>query len=405
MMMRGSTCDAAGSSRLLATDRLALWLGEQGYAEITIARYCREARWLAAWLASRRMEPSQLTAVSAAEFGVAMRAAGHTSMSARGAVRLANCLRASGAVPEPAPGAVEVPTCLALTEAYRDHLASRRLAPLTIRGRLAVAGLVLDTLGDAAVSADRVVLSPQAVTGMVTSWGALARWRASPLRVFLRFLLLAGYVDEDLSELVPRVRKTSPARQARVLTAGQAQRLVDSVDVTCDSGKRDKAVLLLLWRLGLRAAEITRIDLDDVRWRAGTLLVHRKSGRDEEQPLLADVGEALAGYLAVRPGAAPTRAAVLTMTTPRRRMSLHGLTSMVWRRSKAQGTAAGPHQFRHLLGDQLLAAGQTLAEIAEVLGHAEGDLATTIRYVTPPRQQMAGLVRPWPAASRPVAAS
>jgi integrase len=146
---------------------------------------------------------------------------------------------------------------------------SRRLAAGTITGRLRVAALFLDALGDDCVQAGRAALPAREVTGILTSWGALARCRASPLRVFLRFLRMAGYIDEDLAAVVPRVRRSSPARQAARLTGEQAQRLAASVDARGEAGTRDRAVLLLLWRLGLRADEITRLDLDDIRWRQG----------------------------------------------------------------------------------------------------------------------------------------
>jgi integrase/recombinase XerD len=397
--MENSTSGDGSDWWLGAAERLASWMRGQGYACSTITEYQRRVRWLGSWLASRRMEPPELTKAVAAEFGAAMRTAGHASMTVRGAVRLIACLEQSGAVPQPRAG--QAPPREALAGAYRDYLASRRLAESTITGRLRVAALLLDALGDGSVTADRVAVSACAVTGIVASWGTQARCRASPVRVFLRFLQMAGYVDEDLAAAIPRVRRSLPARQAARLTGEQAQRLAAGVDTSGEAGKRDKAILLLLWRLGLRASEVTRLDLDDFRWRNGTVLVHRKPGRDEELPLLADVGQALADYLAVRPRPVPARAALLTLTAPRRRLSLPGVVSIVRRLSAATGTTAGPHQFRHLLGDQLLEAGYGLREIAQVLGHREGDLATTIRYVTPPRQQMDGLVRPWPAAAVP----
>jgi site-specific recombinase XerD len=397
-----NTASGDASDRWLeAAGRLASWMCGQGFARSTITEYERWVRWLGSWLSARRMEPPELTEAVAAEFGAAMRTAGHTSLTVRGAVRLRAYLEQSGAVPQPRAG--QVPSREALACAYRDYLISRRLAAATITGRLRVAALLLDALGDDSVSAGRVAVSAREVTGIVASWGPLARCRASPVRVFLRFLQMAGYVDEDLAAVIPRVRRSAPPRQAARLTGEQARRLAESLDTSGEAGKRDKAVLLLLWRLGLRASEVTRLDLDDIRWRQGTVLVHRKPGRDEELPLPADVGQALADYLVVRPVPArpAVRAVALTLTTPRRRLSPHGLVSIVRRLSAATGTTAGPHQFRHLLGDQLLEAGRGLREIAQVLGHREGDLATTIRYVTPSRQQMDGLVRPWPVAAVP----
>src|SRR5215472_800006 len=108
-----------------ASERLALWMGEQGFAAHTIIEYQRWARWLASWLSGRRMEPSELTEAIAVEFGVAMRAAGHTSLTARGAVRLLAYLGEAGAVSRSASGARQVPPREALISAYRDYLISR----------------------------------------------------------------------------------------------------------------------------------------------------------------------------------------------------------------------------------------------------------------------------------------
>lgn len=401
-MENAVSVDASGRWPQAAdAERLSAWMRGQGFASGTIREYQRRTRWLGTWLSGRGTGPSELTEAIAAEFIAAMQEAGHAGLTVRGTVRLVAYLEASGAVSRREPGNGQVRPREALIGAFRDYLVSRQLAAGTITTRLRLAALFLDALDGDRVQAGRVVLSAREVAGVLTSWGALARSRASPLRVFLRFLQMAGYIDEDLTAAVPRVRRSSPARQAARLTGGQAQRLAASLDARDEAGTRDKAIVLLLWRLGLRAGEITRLNLDDIRWRQGTLLVHRKAGRDEELPLPADVGQALADYLAVRPRSSLGRAVMLTLTTPRRRLSLHGVVSIVRRRSGAAGTTAGPHQFRHLLGDQLLEAGHGLREIAQVLGHREGDLATTIRYVTPPRQQMAGLVRPWPTEPVP----
>lgn len=397
-MENAVSVDASGRwPQAAGAERLSAWMRGQGFAPGTIAEYQRRTRWLGTWLSGRGIGPSELTEAIAAEFAAAMREAGHAGLTVRGTVRLVAYLEESGAVSRREPGNGQVRPREALIWAFRDYLVSRQLAAGTVATRLRLAVLFLDVLDGDRVQAGRVMLSAREVAGVLTSWGALARCRASPLRVFLRFLQMAGYIDEDLTAAVPRVRRSLPSRQAARLTGGQAQRLAASLDARDEEGTRDKAVVLLLWRLGLRAGEITRLDLDDIRWRQGTLLVHRKAGRDEELPLPADVGQALADYLVLRPRSSPGRAVMLTLTTPRRRLSLHGVVSIVRRRSRAAGATAGPRQFRHLLGDQLLEAGHGLREIAQVLGHREGDLATTIRYVTPPRQQMAGLVRPWPA--------
>lgn len=376
----------------------ASWLGDQGYAESTIRAYLRWLGWFGSWLGDQRMELSAVTDETAEQFGAAMRAAGRSDLMPGCIARMLAYLREAGAVPQadPRSAAAQVPPRDALLAAYRDYLVSRHLAEHTVTVRVRVAALALEAMGEV-VSADAVAISPRMVADTLRSWGELARRRSSPLRVFLRFLRMAGLTDQDLAAAIPRCRRCSPARQATRLTGDQAQELVESLDVSGMAGMRDKAVLLLLKRLGLRAVEVSRLDLEDIHWRQGTLRIHRKGGREDELPLPVDVGQALADYLMARPPAA-TRAVVLTLTAPRQRISGQGVVSIVKRASKQIGAPVGPRQFRYLLGDQMLGAGRNLREIAQVLGHREGSLVVTACYVTPPQQQMAGLVRPWPTA-------
>ena len=67
------------------------------------------------------------------------------------------------------------------------------------------------------------------------------------------------------------------------------------------TGRRDRAVLLLLARMGLRAGEVAGLRLDDIDWRAGEITVRGKGSRHERLPLPPDVGEALGGLPARRP--------------------------------------------------------------------------------------------------------
>ncbi len=116
---------------------------------------------------------------------------------------------------------------------------------------------------------------------------------ASGLRPMLRFLFAAGDVDRDLSSVVPSV----PGWRLAGLPVGAHEDAVTALLACCDRstavGLRDLAVLLLA-RLGLRAAEVARLRLEDVDWRRGELVVRGKGGRTDRMPLPADVGAALA---------------------------------------------------------------------------------------------------------------
>ncbi len=155
-------------------------------------------------------------------------------------------------------------------------------------------------------------------------------------------------------------------------------------------------MLLLLARLGLRAAEVTGLVLEDIDWRNGTLLVRGKGGRRDRLPLLGEVGDAVAAYLRTRPVALSCRAVFLTIRAPQHAISRQGLADRVRRSAALAGLGqAGPHRLRHALAGELLAAGASLGEVAQVLGHR--DLRVTAIYAKVDRMALAQLARRWPA--------
>src|SRR5258708_23450623 len=83
------------------------------------------------------------------------------------------------------------------------------------------------------------------------------------------------------------------------------------------SGRRDHAILLLLARLGLRGGEVVALELDDIRWRAGEIVVRGKGRVVDHLPLLSDVGEALALYIREDRGVSASRRIFLRTWAPR----------------------------------------------------------------------------------------
>lgn len=115
----------------------------------------------------------------------------------------------------------------------------------------------------------------------------------STLRGLLRFLFVEGRTPVDLSDAVPKVARWRCASLPKALPAEHVARMLASCDRTTAVGRRDFAVLLMLSRLGVRACEVARLQLADIDWRAGELIVRGKGDRRERLPLPADVGEAL----------------------------------------------------------------------------------------------------------------
>jgi integrase len=377
----------------------AEWLRSRGYAPETVAGYLRWLDWLSGWLAGRGLAADALTGALAAQFAASMRAAGHPKITPGRLATMLGYLREAGAVPPEDPCLPEVTPRERVLAGYREHMARRDLAPGTVATRLRVAGMFLDGLGGDAAADGLEHLTPRRVLAVLRSWGPLARRRSSELRAFLRYLRAAGHTVQDLAAVVFPARPGSAPRRAARLDPAQAMAVLDGFERSGERGKRDYAVLLLVARLGLRSCEVSRLTLDDIRWRGGSLVIHRKGGRAEELPLLADVGLALAEYLRARSPAAGTREVFVTTVAPRRAMTRQGIGQVVRAACGRAGWPAGPHQFRHLLGGTLLQAGVPLAGVAQVLGHRA--LAVTAGYAAPGRSQLADLIRPWPLAVSP----
>jgi site-specific recombinase XerD len=219
------------------------------------------------------------------------------------------------------------------------------------------------------------------------------------LRSLLRFLYLQGLTTLALYEAVPPVPGWKDRAVPRRLAADQVRALLESCDRSTRTGVRDFAMLVLLARLGLRAAEIAWLGLDDVDWRAGELVVRCKSRREDRLPLPTDVGEALSAYLLdVRPRVA-SRILFLTVAAPPRPMGRTTVSQMVWRQCRRAGLPpVRAHRLRHALATDLLDRGVTLPEIAQVL--RQRDLSTTAGYAKVDHTALRELALPWPAVDR-----
>jgi len=120
---------------------------------------------------------------------------------------------------------------------------------------------------------------------------------ATHLRNFFQYMFKCGLTSSNLALCVPSVARRYDARLPRHLTPDQVEAVLAAVCANPKHGRRDYAMMLLLARLGLRAPEVITIQLDDIDWRAGELLVRGKGQRHDRVPIPPDVGEALTAYL------------------------------------------------------------------------------------------------------------
>jgi site-specific recombinase XerD len=299
--------------------------------------------------------------------------------------------------PAPPPGPLD-----ALMGRYRHWMVTdRQLAARTIRRYEQGARLFLESRAGAGGNPAGVEgLGERTVTAFLlaeASRGLSAKslqGRVAELRSLLRFLYLQAMITTPLGEGVPPVPGWKDTGVPRRLAAAEVQALLDSCDRATASGKRDLAILLLLARMGLRAAEVAGLELGDFDWRAGELVVRGKAGHRDRMPLPAEVGEAVAGYLLqARPGDG-SRAAFLTLRPPPRPMGHTTVGQVVWRQCRIAGVEpVRAHRLRHALATELLSRGVRLPEIAQVL--RQRDLATTAVYAKVDYSALRELALPW----------
>jgi len=224
------------------------------------------------------------------------------------------------------------------------------------------------------------------------------------LRSFLRYSQYRGEIASNLVAAVPAVATwTTTPPLPRAISPEHAQRAIDSCDRRTSLGLRDRAVLLLLARLGLRAHEIIALKLEDCDWDSGCLRVHGKGGHERLLPMPVDVGEAIAAYLERGRPASKDRHLFLRAMAPIRGFlpgsyAIGSIVRYALRRARVDAPHAGSHQFRHALAVRMLERGASLAEIGEVLGHRSPQ--TTSLYARVDIDSLRSLAPPWPEGAR-----
>lgn len=217
---------------------------------------------------------------------------------------------------------------------------------------------------------------------------------ATGLRSFLGYIYLRGVTDRQLAQAVPAPPRPHGAGLPRWLSSPELVALLAASDETSEVGRRDHAILVMLVRLGLRAAEVAGLGLDDIDWRGGEITVSGKGARTERLPLPVDVGEALVAYLKHGRPKTDCRALFLRANAPLG-MSATGVADVVRRACVRAGmTPVGPHRLRHSAATAMLRAGASLDEVGQVL--RQRDAAVTAHYAKVDFVALRQLAAPWP---------
>jgi integrase len=218
------------------------------------------------------------------------------------------------------------------------------------------------------------------------------------LRIFLRYLSVQGKCQADLDKAVPAFASWRLAELPRYLSAVQVDSLIAACDGSSPERRRDRAILLLLARLGLRAGDVAGLRIADIEWETGTLRVSGKGRYQVRLPLPQEVGDAIIKYIECRPSVC-TSDHVFTRNIAPFRPFAHGdgVSSVVRRAMKRAGVispAKGAHVLRHTAATEMLRHGVPLDQIALVLRHRGID--TTAYYAKADVNLLKQIAQPWP---------
>jgi len=381
-----------------------VWLLAAGYTPQTARGMLMVLGQLGRWMAGEEVDVGELDVAAIDAFLASLRDGGHRRVPTVKALRsLVAYLRSVG-VMAPADDARDLAPVEVLVGEYRQWLAVERgLAAATVLryetlARRFLAGRVSaqDALGVQGLSGADVSAFLLGECGRVSIGSA--KGKVAELRALLRFLHMRGFTSMALAESVPSVAGWRDAAIPPTMPRADVEQLLGSCERSTLGGARNHAILMLLARLGLRSVEVARLELCDLDWRAGELVVRGKARRQDRLPLPGDVGDALAAYLSLR-GRRASRRVFLTLKAPTRPIRADLVGDVVQRACIHAGVAhVGAHRLRHTLASEMLARGVSLTDISQVLRHS--DLATTAIYAKVDLGRLREVAQPWPGAGR-----
>jgi len=278
------------------------------------------------------------------------------------------------------------PRWAAALESWRRWLGARSAAEKTVRAYLTDLAQLAEwagaqDLGPTDLDHKRLRLFAGVLSERGASKSTVARKLAS-IRSFYRHLVDLGQIEASPADLV-----ASPKRDQhlpRVLKAREVAALLDSIPASTPLERRDRAMFEVAYASGLRAEELTKLDLGDVNFDAEELRVHGKGGRQRVVPVGEQAGRSLVAYverarpLLAREGDPDEGALFLSKSGRRLGPSDLRRRLRTWTRRAETAPGATPHTLRHSFATHLLEGGADLRSIQELLGHAT--ISTTQTY-------------------------
>ncbi len=381
-------------------DEFITWLEELGFRYGSIRRIVRGASAFACW-AQRPIDALNTEVLYT--FGKHLEAdsywhypsgpCNHHYVSARHFIHF---LEASGRVPRAAPAdpATDEP---ALWYAFCDWMRTQRgTMEVTLRTyRLTILALI-QTLGDQPAQFNAKALREFVLDRTQQQSIASAKNTVTAVRMMVRFLIATDCCKPGLDQALPTIARWRLTTLPKYLAAEEVERLIGSCKLTTLIGVRDRAVLLLLARLGLRAGDVAALLFEHVDWQNGTVQVAGKNRRAERLPLTQEVGDAILDYLHQRP-ALDDPHVFITTRYPFKGVSFQTVSQIATQAMQRAGVKTpvhGAHLLRHCAACEMLRQGVSLPTIGALLRHRS--IETTATYAKIDTALLGQVARPWP---------
>ncbi|NOR40470.1 MAG: tyrosine-type recombinase/integrase [Gammaproteobacteria bacterium] len=287
---------------------------------------------------------------------------------------------------------------------YLDYLRrERNLAQNTIRAHRTCIAPLLDELGEPLT--ERIAhLLPEQLLDFFTRHTrsrppSLSRHLQGSLRSFLRFCRQEGYLERDLTGIIPPIHSYKLSGVPRGISGADARKTLAGIDRTTSLGLRDFAIILLLHTYGVRGSQVRALRLQDIEWRDNRIrFPAAKGGKEVVVPLTDEVGNSLLDYLRDGRPAAPYPEVFLINQAPCRPLrspsAVSVLVALHLRQAQVSPPRTGSHIFRHGFATRMLQHGQSLKTIADMLGHRH--INSTFIYTKVDLKTLHQLPLDWP---------
>ena len=376
------------------------WLDSKGYSVSTCYSYVYAAVRFLNWLRDNRFNVSEISKSVLSQYkthlidtSTASNRTEHRSNSYCGARRFGAFLIEKGQIRDIESCPSDHPLIAAFSAWMTQH---RGVTESTLNGYRPVVSVLIQTIGDAAAGYTAKKLRDFVSDQSKDCGNSKAETIITSVRMFVRFLIATGRCSHQLRYAIPPLAKWRLSSLPGYLKENEIEQIIDYCDPSTHIGARDRAVILLLARLGLRASDVAGLRLGDIDWKQGKISVSGKTKRKVQLPLPQEVGDAILYYLKQARPRTDNDAVFIISTAPYtpilpRQISQTAQRSIL--RAGVDSPSYGAHIFRHSLATSMLRDGMSLQNIGSILRHSSIEMTT--HYAKVDIESLRKVALPW----------